>query len=287
MNVHHLELFYHVVVHQGVSPAARALDKEQPTLSRQINELEDSLRTRLYHRRPFGLTEKGETLFRAIEPFFRELPKLEAKVRGGDTIQIGASTIILADHLPAVEKIVRRQFPNLRLVLRESNQPRLLQGLERGEIDLAITLLPAELPQKIFAQPLLQIPLVLLVPRANPLRSAAQLWKQAEIRENLICLMQDELICREFQETLKQMEIDWRPHVEVGSLDLVRQYVQKGYGIGLAVRVPGSRLPPKLRALDLPDFPVLTLGMLWRDDQNKHLRAFREQVQARSRQIAS
>ena len=211
MNIHHLELFYHVVVHQGVSHAARVLDKEQPTLSRQINELEDSLRTRLYHRRPFGLTEKGETLFRAIEPFFRDLPKLEAKVRGGDTIQIGASTIILADHLPAVEKKVRGQFPNLRLVLRESNQPRLLQGLERGEIDLAITLLPAQLPQKTFAQPLLQIPLVLLVPKASPLRSAAQLWKQVEIRENLICLMQDELICHEFQETLKQEEVDWRP----------------------------------------------------------------------------
>jgi DNA-binding transcriptional LysR family regulator len=287
MNVHHLELFYHVVVHQGVSPAARALDKEQPTLSRQINELEDSLRTRLYHRRPFGLTEKGGTLFRAIEPFFRDLPKLEAKVKGGDIIQIGASTIILADHLPAVEKKVRRQFPNLRLVLRESNQPRLLQDLERGEIDLAITLLPAELPQKIFAQPLLQIPLVLLVPKASPLRSAAPLWKRSEIRENLICLMQDELICRAFQETLKQMGIDWHPRLEVGSLDLVEQYVQKGYGIGLDVRAPGAQLSPKLRALDLPGFPVLTLGMLWRDDQNKLLRAFREQVQSRSRQIAS
>jgi DNA-binding transcriptional LysR family regulator len=99
--------------------------------------------------------------------------------------------------------------------------------------------------------------------------------------------MQDELICREFQETLKRMKIDWRPRIEAGSLDLVEQYVQKGYGIGLAVRVPGSRLPPKIRALDLPDFPVLTLGMLWRDDQNKLLRAFREQIQARSRQIAS
>ena len=261
------------MVHQGVSPAARALDKEQPTLSRQINELEDSLRTRLYHRRPFGLTEKGETLFRAIEPFFRELPKLEAKVRGGDTIQIGASTIILADHLPAVEKIVRRQFPNS-LVVRESNQPRLLQGLERGEIDSRHHAAAAELPQKIFAQ----------TPPANSAGSPRAQSQPAPLRRPALETGRNpgesylphagRTDLPRVSETLKQMEIDWRPHVEVGSLDLVQQSVQKGYGIGLAVRVPGSRLPPKLRALDLPDFPVLTLGMLWRDDQNKLLRAF-------------
>ena len=74
MNVHQLELFFHVVLHQGVSPAARALEKEQPTLSKQINDLEDSLRAKLYHRRPFRLTEKGEILFRSIEPFSAAFP---------------------------------------------------------------------------------------------------------------------------------------------------------------------------------------------------------------------
>jgi DNA-binding transcriptional LysR family regulator len=287
MNVHQLELFYHVVVHQGVSQAAKALDKEQPTLSKQIKDLEDYLRTRLYRRRPFGLTERGETLFRAIEPFFRDMPKLEAKVRGGDSIRIGASPIILIDHLPAVEKQVRKQFPDLRLVLRESNQPQLVESLEREEIDLAITLLPAEVPQKVFSRPLLQIPLILLVPGASRLRSAEELWRQSEIQENLICLARDEIICREFQETLARMEIEWRPRIEVGSINLAEHYVLKGYGIGLTVRVPGTRLPPKLRPIDLPNFPVLTMGMLWRDNQDPLLRAFREQVQARAKRIAS
>lgn len=285
MNVHHLELFYHVVLNRGVSQAARALAKEQPTLSRQINALEDSLRAKLYHRRPFGLTERGETLFHAIEPFFRDLPKLEAKVQGGDSIRIGASPIILMHHLPAVEREVRKQYPNLRLVLREANQPRLVQWLERGEIDLAITLLPAEVPQKIFSQPLLQIPLILLVPKNNQLRSTAQLWKQGEIQESLICLTADEMICQEFQEALKKMEIEWRPRIEVGSLALVEHYVEEGYGIGLAVRVPGNRLSPKLRAIDLPDLPAIPFGMLWRDSRDKLLRAFREQAGLRARQL--
>ncbi len=282
MNIYHLELFYHVVVHGGVSQAAKALEREQPTVSKQVNDLEDSLRVKLYQRRPFKLTEKGELLFQGLEPFFRELPKLELRVKGTDTIRIGASPIVLTDHLPAVVKRVRKQFPNLHLVLREANQPQLSQWIEKGEIDLAITLLPRTLPQKVFAKQLLEIPMVLLVPRGSTLSSANALWAQPEVHESLICLTPDEMLCREFQETLKRLEVEWRPRIEVGSLHLVEHYVQEGYGIGLSVAVPGLRRSLKLRALELTGFPALPLGMLWRDNEDKLLRAFREQVERRA-----
>jgi DNA-binding transcriptional LysR family regulator len=286
MNVHQLELFFHVVLHQGVSPAARALEKEQPTLSRQINDLELSLCAKLYHRRPFRLTEKGEILFRSIEPFFRSLPRLEQQVKGGDLIRIGASPIFLSDHLPAIERQVRKAFPNLHLVLCESNQPQLLQKIERGEIDLAITVLPGELPGKIFARPLHSLPLILLAPKKHKLLSAAQLWARPPINEPLICLAPEEMICRQFQQTLQRMAIQWRPRMEVGSLDLVARYVQEGYGIGLSVRIPGVQLPPKVRSIALPDFPVIPLGLLWRDNQDKLVRAFRESIEERAAKIA-
>ena len=286
MNVHQLELFYHVVVHQGVSQAARVLDKEQPTLSKQINDLEDALRVKLYFRRPFKLTEKGEVLFRSIEPFFQQLPKLEEMVKGGDLLRIGASPIVLMHHLPAVEQAVRKTFPKLHLLLREASQPQLLQMLDRGEIDLAITLLPAELPAKVFSRELLRISPTLIVPKKSHLASAEALWAQPEIEQSLICLTADEMLCRTFQQELKRRDLEWRPRIEVGSLGLVEHYVQLGYGIGLSLRLPGVRLSPKLRALELPGFPDLPLGMLWRDDLDKLLRAFRAEVQNRAAQIS-
>jgi len=287
MNIHQLELFYQVVRHQGVSAAARALDKEQPTLSKQINELEDSLRVKLYHRRPFKLTEKGELLFRGIERFFQELPRLEQQVKGGDTLRIGASPIVLSEHLPVIERRVRRQFPNLHLVLREANQPQLTSWVEREEIDLAVTLLPRELPQKVFAERLAELPLVLLVPQSSRLTVAEELWREPEVQESLICLTPDEMICREFQEALRRREVEWRPQIEMGSLKLIEHYVQEGYGIGLSVRMPGTALSPNLRALDLPGFPAVPLGMMWRNSEDRLLRAFREQVKHRAEEIAS
>jgi DNA-binding transcriptional LysR family regulator len=69
MNVHHLELFYYVARHGGISAAARQIPYgiQQPAISLQIMQLEDALATTLFHRRPFQLTPTGETLFRFIE----------------------------------------------------------------------------------------------------------------------------------------------------------------------------------------------------------------------------
>lgn len=291
MNVHQLELFYHVALHEGVSRAAKALQKEQPTLSKQINDLEDRLRAKLYHRRPFELTEKGAALFAAIEPFFRDLPKLEARIKGGDLIRIGASPLVLAEHLPAVEKEVRKQFPRLRATLREANQPELVEWVEREEIDLAITLLPRRPPQKVFSKLLVELPMALLVPQKSPVRASAQLWKKAEaeageVSAGLVCLTEGEMLCREFQERLRRMDVEWRPTIEVGSLNLVERYAMEGYGIGLTALAPGARPAAGLRILELPDFPTLPLGMLWRDDEDKLGRAFRQALERRAKEFS-
>ncbi len=260
MNVHQLELFYHVALHEGVSRAAKALGKEQPTLSKQINELEERLRVKLYHRRPFQLTDKGVMLWAAIEPFFRELPRLEQQLQGGDLIRIGASPLVLSDHLPAVEKLARRQFPRLRVALREANQPQLAEWVEREEIDLAVTLLPRRLPQKLFSKLLAALPMVLLAPKKSRWRAAEELWRQTEGRPGLVCLTDDEMICREFQETLRQMKVEWRPAIEVGSLSLVERYTEEGYGLGLTVQAPGARFRGTLRVIELPGFPGAAAG---------------------------
>jgi len=282
MNVHQLELFYHVVVNQSVSRAAKALGREQPTLSRQINELEAGLRVELFHRRPFQLTEKGALLFKGIEPFFRELPRLEQQVMGGDLIRIGAPALALAEHLPAVEKLARRQFPHLRAVLREANQPQLLEWMERGEIDLAVTLIPAKLPQKIFSKGLIELPMVLLAPGSGRAPTAEQLWSKAGLRGDLICLTADEMLCEQFQAGLRRLGIEWQPTIEVGSLDLVQRYTLEGYGFGLTVRLPGMRLPKTLRIIELPGFPALPFGLLWRDNEDKLVRVFRELIEQRA-----
>ena len=72
MNIHHLELFYYVARHGGISEAVRHMPYgiQQPAISGQVGALEDYLGTTLFHRRPFALTPAGEELF--LWEFLRE-----------------------------------------------------------------------------------------------------------------------------------------------------------------------------------------------------------------------
>lgn len=290
MNVHHLELFYYVARHGGISEAVRNIPYgiQQPAVSGQIIQLEEYLGTPLFQRRPFALTPAGKVLFDFIEPFFSKLDVVATKLQGGTAhhIRIGASEIVLRDHLPEMVQNVRKKFPKLKITLRESHQPQLEAWLERGEIDLAITLLNGKSPAGLQSVTLLKLPLILLVAKNSPLKSACELWKRDRIDEPLICLAPNEIVCREFQQQLAKMGIDWFPSIEVSTMNLVTAYVRNGYGIGLSVQIPKALFPADVRAIPLADFPCVTFGALWRGKASPLAQAFVEELQKRAKQIA-
>ena len=286
MNVHHLELFYYVAKHGGISEAVRNMPYgiQQPAVSGQIIQLEEVLGQALFQRRPFQLTPAGQELFDFIQPFFGNLDAVAERLQGGTAhrIRIGAAEIVLRDHLPALLQSVRKKFPKLKTALRESSQPDLESWLASGEIDLAITVLQAKPPPGFKAEELIQLPPILLVPKASNIKSAADLWKQDKIDEPLITLSPNEILCKSFQEQLGRLGVDWFPSIEVSSLDLVEIYASEGYGIGLSVLVPGVNFSPELRVIPLPDFPPLRVGMLWRGKAGALTQTFLDELRRRA-----
>src|SRR5690242_6418461 len=118
MNVHHLELFYYVARHGGIIPAVRNIPYgiQQPAVSSQISELEEFLGVTLFQRRPFALTPAGEKLYEFIQPFFANLGKVVDELQGGRArlIRIGATTIVLREHLPDLFQNIQKKFPGLK-----------------------------------------------------------------------------------------------------------------------------------------------------------------------------
>src|SRR5712692_2104309 len=171
MNIHHLELFYYVAKHGGISEAVRNIPYgiKQPAMSGQIIQLEEFLGVTLFQRRPFALTPPGEDLYEFIQPFFDNLGPMADKLRGGVSqhIRIGASEIVLRDYVPPVLQAVRKNFPKLKVTLREGYQPQLESWLQKQELDLAITLLDGKPPPGTNALALLKLPLVLVVDRKS------------------------------------------------------------------------------------------------------------------------
>src|SRR5438552_13873110 len=167
MNVHHLELFYYVARHGGIMEAVRNIPYgiQQPAVSGQVAQLEEHLGVTLFQRRPFALKPGGEKLYRFIQPFFSSLDAVASELQGGKArqIRIGASTIVLRDHLPELFQNVRKKFPNLKIGLREGYQVELENLLQKEELDLAVTLIEKKSAAGIHALPLLELHLVLLV----------------------------------------------------------------------------------------------------------------------------
>src|SRR6059036_412321 len=98
MNIHHLELFYYVARHKGITAAVRNIPYgiQQPAVSGQVAQLEEFLGVTLFQRRPFALTPEGEKLYRFVEPFFGKVDAIGGELSGGETrqLRIGASSTI-------------------------------------------------------------------------------------------------------------------------------------------------------------------------------------------------
>ena len=290
MNVHHLELFYYVAKHGGIMPAVRNIPYgiQQPAISAQVAQLEEYLGVTLFQRRPFALTPAGEKLYAFCAPFFANLDPIAKEFQGGHArhFRIGASTIVLRDHLPNLLQGVHKKFPGLKVSLREGFPVQLEALLAQDEIDLAITLVERKSPAGFRSEILLELPLVLLVEKSSRLKAAEELWARDKIAESLICLPPTETLTKIFSAQLAELGVEWFPTVEASSMDLIETYVANGLGIGLAVAVPRRPLPATVRALPLKNFPPALIGAVWRGKATPLLTAFLELARQRALAMA-
>ena len=288
MNIHHLELFYYVARHGGISRAVRNMPYgiQQPAVSSQILLLEQDLGVRLFERSPFKLTHAGEELFEFVRPFFENLEPVAARLRrqSAPLLRIAGSELVLRDYLPPVVERLRQAEPRLRLGLRSGYQGEMEKWLLDREIDLAVASLDAKPPARLHCLRLLRMPLVLLVHKKSKIKSAAELWARGEIDEPLICLPQTEAMSRLFRKGLKSRHVDWPQSIEASSMDLVTRYVGNGYGIGLSIDAAEMVKHPLVRVLPLEGFEPVEVAVLWNGELTPLIRAVLVEMQRFVRQ---
>ena len=285
MNVHHLELFYYVAKHEGITEAVRRMPYgiQQPAVSGQMLDLEGELGVKLFQRRPFALTPAGEELYGYVYPFFSRMEEARCRVRveGVEHLRLAASTTVLANHLPNVLGKMKAAFPNLRLTLREAHSPTAETALLKQEADIAVSLLHGKVPSGIRSEKLIEAPLILLAPSSWPVKSFNDLCESAyagdfRINETLISLLPDETVARLFQKGVTDLGLCWTPQMEVTTLELVATYVAKGLGYGVSVAIPAVELPESIRVIPLEGFSPLVLGLLWVGELPPPAQKFRE-----------
>jgi DNA-binding transcriptional LysR family regulator len=170
MNLEQLRAFVAVARLGNFTRAAEHLHLAQPSLSRQIGSLEQNLGTQLIQRARGGstLTTAGETLLPLArrmladaESVHRELAELAGLQRG--RVRLGATPSLCISLVAEVLSVFHAAHPAIDLQISEQGSRRLLDELDRGELDLAlVTTSEATTADRFAVTPLLVEELVLI-----------------------------------------------------------------------------------------------------------------------------
>lgn len=288
MNVHHLELFYYVARHGGISAAVRQIPYgiQQPAVSGQMGKLEEEVGAKLFERSPFRLTPAGERLFAHVQPFFEGLAGVKEQLREAaePELRLGGADFALRHHIPTVMQRMKKRYPGLRFSLRSGFQSQLEDWVREGLIDVAVTAVDTRPAARLRQLRLSHVPLVLLTPRGSKVKSCEQLWARKRVTEPLILLPASSAVTRSFQRGLKRLGVVWPRSAEATSVQLVADYVANGDGFGVSVALPLITRRRDVRVLPLTGFDPMGIGAVWRGEPSTLVRALIDEVQAYARE---
>ena len=244
--------FFLAVARSGrLTAAARRLGADHATVSRRITSLEESLKAKLFERRPQGyaLTGHGEQLLAKAESMETEALAIQSEIGGADmalsgTVRIGAPDGFGSTFLASRFAGLAKAYPGLELQL--IAMPRLL-SLSKREADVAITLAPPK-EGKVVARKLCDYRLGLYAAQdyldAMPPITAAE-----DLFAHRVVGYIDDLIFTPELDYLDEVAKGLRAHIQSSSVLAQMNAVAAGAGIGVIhhfMAVDEPRLVPVL-----------------------------------------
>lgn len=196
MTITQLQYVLAVAEYQNFTLAALNSHVTQPTLSMQVQKLEDELDVMIFDRsqKPIATTEVGKKIVEQAKIIVDEAERIKDIVDqekgyiGGEFV-LGIIPTIMPTLLPMFLKTFIKKFPNVNLIIREQNTDQLIRNIQDGHLDAAIAATPLEI-EFIKERPLYYEPFVGYVPANHRLSKASQI-KVEDLDINDILLLQD------------------------------------------------------------------------------------------------
>lgn len=145
MEIRVLRYFLAVVQEESITGAARMLNVTQPTLSKQLKELEEELGTKLLIRgnRKITLTEEGALLRKRAQEIIALVEKTESEINNIDEIisgdvYIGGGETDAMRLIAKVAKELQAKHPHIQYHLYSGNADDVTKRLDKGLLDFGI-----------------------------------------------------------------------------------------------------------------------------------------------------
>ena len=145
MELRHLRYFLAVGEALNFRKAAAQLRLAQPSLSRQVQDLEEEIGVDLFRRSPRGvtLTAEGKLFLKEAREVLKHadesVERARALARGEyGELHIGYSAIPTEEILPAALGAFRRAVPSVKVLLHDLSRDEIIAGLHDATLELAV-----------------------------------------------------------------------------------------------------------------------------------------------------
>ena len=175
MTITQLQYVLAVAEYKNFTFAAEKSFVTQPTLSMQVQKLEDELDILIFDRskKPISITEVGKKIVAQAKNIVNEAHRIKDIVDqekgfiGGD-FTLGIIPTIMPTLLPMFLKAFINKYPKINLIIKEQNTNQLIQNIHDGHIDAGIAATPLKI-EFIKERPLYYEPFVGYVPQNHRL----------------------------------------------------------------------------------------------------------------------
>jgi LysR family hca operon transcriptional activator len=268
MELRHLRYFVAVAEAGSLTVAAqRELHTSQPSLSRQIRDLEDEVGAQLLTRRARGieLTPAGRAfLDHARSVLSQVAAAAEAARRVAHPAKPCFSVGFLTGHewtwMPEALRILRDELPNIDVMISSQYSPRLADGLSQGKIDAAFLRREKGVPGLAFRL-LAREPLMVILPSDHRLAGLKAISPRDLAGETFVIVSDTAPVLRTvIDDYLKRSGINLKPAHEADHLSMGISLIASTGGVGLLPAYAQNFLPSSVTSRPLKgDTPTIEL----------------------------
>lgn len=268
MNLREIQYILAVADERHFGKAAERCFVSQPTLSGQIKKLEEELGVILFERtnRSVEITPIGQSILHHARLLQEQVDAIEQVARAHQDplegpLRIGAIPTLSPYLMPLILVPLKRQYPQLRLVLSEELTEPLIARLQHHDLDAALLATPVDDQPDLVQAPLFDESFWLAHPRDHPLYYKDEISAQDLTEIDLLLLAEGHCLTHQVMEVCHLSERPQRGEMadlRAASLETLLQLVGAGFGCTLvpALAIRGGWMTDSgiiARPLHLPD----------------------------------
>jgi LysR family transcriptional regulator, hydrogen peroxide-inducible genes activator len=256
MTITQLQYVLAVAEHKNFTLAAEKCFVTQPTLSMQIQKVEEELDITIFDRskKPIQLTEVGQKIVEQAKNIVNEADRIQDIVdqqKGfiGGEFRLGIIPTVMPTLLPMFLTNFIKKYPKVKLIIEELNTAEIVTKLKNGHLDAAIAATPLE-EEKIKEIVLYYEPFMVYVPEGHSKFDKNEL-EIDDLNVDEILLLQDGHCFRDGILNLcktKNQSKDTKFQIESGSFETLIRLANEGLGVTLLPFLHTMELKDKEKA---------------------------------------